>query len=71
MKCEEGGSRFMVAWVEERGKGARKPEEQERGGRSGQVEVEVAPGMAIESLRLFEVALVQSTQEIPKRRRLR
>ena len=64
----EGGCRFMDAWVREEEKvfenreRKREAEEADR--------VEVAPGVTVGSLRRFRVALIGSTQRLPKRRRL-
>ena len=65
---QEGGCRFMAAWVREEENTSnqrqkkRDPEEADK--------VEVAPGVTVASLRRFRTALIGPTQGLPKRRRL-
>ena len=64
----EGGCRFMAAWVKEEEKAS----EHRQRKREAEVadKVEVAPGVAVASLRRFRAALIGPTQELPKWRRL-
>ena len=65
---QEGGCRFMAAWVREvenvsnQRQKKREAEEADK--------VEVTPGVTVASLRCFRTALIGPTQGFPKRRRL-
>ena len=67
----EGGCRFMVEWVREEGKASENRQRKRGAEEAGKVEV-APPGVVSRSkLRRFRAALIGSTQELPKRRRLR
>ena len=61
----EGGCGCMIAWVREEEKAT-----ENRQRKREPDKVEVAPGMAVASLRCFRAALIAPTQGLPKRRRL-
>ena len=65
----EGGCRFMATWV--RGEGKASENRQRKREARGADKVEVAPGVSVGSLRRLRAALIESTQGLPKRRRLR
>ena len=64
----EGGCRFMFAWVKEEENASK--QRQKKREAEGADKVEVAPGVAVASLRRFRAALIGPTQGLPKRRRL-
>ena len=65
---QEGGCRFMAAWVREEENASNQRQKKREAEEADKVEV--APGMTVASLRRFRTALVGPTQELPKRRRL-
>ena len=65
---QEGGCRFMAAWVREE-ENASNQRQKKRDAEEAD-KVEVAPGVTVASLRRFRTALIGPTQRLPKRRRL-
>ena len=65
---QEGGCRFMAAWVREEENASNQRQKKRDAGEADKVEV--APGVTVASLRRFRTALIGPTQGLPKRRRL-
>ena len=64
------GCRFMAAWVKEEENASSHRQKKREAEEADKVEVEVAPGVTVASLRRFRAALIGSTQGFTKRRRL-
>ena len=65
---QEGGCRFMAAWVREEENASN--QRQKKGEEEEADKVEVAPRVTVASLRRFRTALIGPTQGLPERRRL-
>ena len=65
---QEGGCRFMAAWVREEENASNQRQKKREAEEADKVEV--APGVTVASLRRFRTALIGPTQGLPKRRRL-
>ena len=65
---QEGGCRFMAAWVREEENASNQRQKKREAEEAGKVEV--APGVTVASLRRSRTALIGPTQGLPKRRRL-
>ena len=67
-KVQEGGCRFMAAWVREEENASNQRHKKREAEEADKVEV--APGVTVASLRRFRTTLIGPTQGLPKRRRL-
>ena len=65
---QEGGCKFMAAWVREEENASNQRQEKREAEEADKVEV--APGVTVASLRRFRTALIGPTHGLPKRRRL-
>ena len=65
---QEGGCRFMAAWVREEENASNQRQKKREAEEADNVEV--ARGVTVASLRRFRIALIGPTQGLPKRRRL-
>ena len=65
----EGGCRFMAAWVKEEENASDQRQKKKREAEEAD-KVEVAPGVTVASLRRFRAALIGPTQGFTKLRRL-
>ena len=67
-KVQEGGCRFMAAWLREEENASNQRQKKREAEEADKVEV--APGVTVASLRRFRTALIGPTQGLTKRRRL-